>query len=69
MHVPNSAQDLVITQKENQKKSPQINFELKAEKKYSRVDDEKQFYKGIIFAIPISLALWCIIFSLAIVIF
>ena len=56
MHATNSNHDLIIAQKEN-------------EKKYSQVDDEKQFYKGIIIALPIAIALWCIIFSLAIVIY
>ena len=56
MQKTTNARDLFFTQQENKKTYPQIDARPKA-------------IKGILIGALISIALWCIIFSLAIVIF
>ena len=58
-----TAHDLLISQEENEKISRPVDCEPK------EIDCKPKAIKGILIAIPISIALWCIIFSLAIVIF
>jgi hypothetical protein len=64
-----SARDLFSQQEVNEVKFPQIDLEPKAKKKYPQKDYEPKAARGLFFGFLISIALWCIIISLAVVIF